>query len=101
MFIYYLMIVMALYSGYIIVWSLRNPDKTPPDDLKHLTFTSVDVAAAAEHALKAGLLTDDSLYSPFAAAADELGYTGDPTLEPSPFFTTLHGYRARFEAAAN
>ena len=32
------LIVMALYSGYIIVWSLRNPDKTPPDDLKHLTF---------------------------------------------------------------
>ena len=32
------LIVMALYSGYIIWWSLRNPDKTPPDDLKHLTF---------------------------------------------------------------
>jgi hypothetical protein len=25
--------------------------------------------------------------------AEELGYTGDPTLEPSPFFTTMHGYR--------
>jgi glyoxylase-like metal-dependent hydrolase (beta-lactamase superfamily II) len=35
----------------------------------------------------------DSPYSPFAAVAQELGYTGDPTLEPSPFFTTLHGYR--------
>ena len=30
--------------------------------------------------------------------AAELGYTGDPALDPSPFFTTLHGYRARFEA---
>ena len=36
----------------------------------------------------------DSPYSPFAAVAEELGYTGDPTLEPSPFFTTLHGYAA-------
>src|SRR5215218_5443287 len=25
-------IVMALYSGYIIVWSLANPEKTPPAD---------------------------------------------------------------------
>jgi hydroxyacylglutathione hydrolase len=56
------------------------------------------VAAAAQHALTAGLTKTDDLYSPFAAAASELGYTGDPTLEPSPFFTTLHGYRAAFEA---
>lgn len=34
----------------------------------------------------------DSPYSPFAAIAEELGYSGDPTLEPSPFFTTMHGY---------
>jgi hypothetical protein len=34
----------------------------------------------------------DSPYSPFAAVAAELGYQGDPRLEPSPFFTTLHGY---------
>ena len=34
-----------------------------------------------------------SAHSPFAAVAVELGYTGDPTLEPSPFFTTLHGYK--------
>ena len=33
-------------------------------------------------------------YSPFARVAEELGYSGDPTLEPSPFFTTLHGYCA-------
>jgi glyoxylase-like metal-dependent hydrolase (beta-lactamase superfamily II) len=35
----------------------------------------------------------DSPYSPFASVAEDLGYTGDPTLEPSPFFTTLHGYK--------
>ena len=26
------LLVMALYSGYIIIWSLLNPDKTPPRD---------------------------------------------------------------------
>lgn len=35
-----------------------------------------------------------SPYAPFAAVAEAVGYTGDPTLEPSPFFTTMHGYRA-------
>jgi len=34
----------------------------------------------------------DSPYSPFRQVAEELGYTGDPALEPSPFFTTMHGY---------
>ena len=34
----------------------------------------------------------DSPYSPFARVAEELGYHGDPTLEPSPFFTSMHGY---------
>lgn len=33
-----------------------------------------------------------SAYSPFETYAADLGYTGDPTLEPSPFFTTLNGY---------
>jgi glyoxylase-like metal-dependent hydrolase (beta-lactamase superfamily II) len=45
-------------------------------------------AAAAAHPPQGS----DSVYSPFAGVAEELGYTGDPTLEPSPFFTTLHGY---------
>jgi glyoxylase-like metal-dependent hydrolase (beta-lactamase superfamily II) len=44
--------------------------------------------AASRHATR----ETDSAYSPFACVAEELGYTGDPTLEPSPFFTTLHGY---------
>lgn len=43
--------------------------------------------------LAAGLVESASPYSPFEQVAEELGYTGDPTLEPSPFFTTMHGYR--------
>lgn len=35
----------------------------------------------------------DSPYSPFGAIASDPSYDGDPALvEPSPFFTTLHGY---------
>ncbi|MGA4692003.1 MBL fold metallo-hydrolase [Rhodococcus sp. AB351] len=54
------------------------------------------VRGAAHRCLCHGLLDTDSAYSPFAPVADDLGYTGDPTLEPSPFFTTLHGYRTQF-----
>ncbi|MFE4683087.1 hypothetical protein ACFRNJ_19995 [Streptomyces sp. NPDC056721] len=32
-----------------------------------------------------------------AGVAEELGYTGDPMLEPSPFFTSMHGYREHFD----
>lgn len=56
------------------------------------------ISIAASRALEAGLVETNSPYSPFEAVASELGYTGDPTLDPSPFFTTLHGYRARFDA---
>ena len=34
---------------------------------------------------------------PSPASPQELGYAGDPSLEPSPFFTTLHGYRTAFD----
>ncbi|WP_111495270.1 MBL fold metallo-hydrolase [Marinobacter bohaiensis] len=34
----------------------------------------------------------EALCSPFCCIADYLRYSGDPTLEPSPFFTTMHGY---------
>lgn len=51
------------------------------------------VRASAQHRLADGTAPDGSAYSPFGAVAEDLGYTGDPTLEPSPFFTTLHGYR--------
>jgi glyoxylase-like metal-dependent hydrolase (beta-lactamase superfamily II) len=67
-------------------------------------------AAGAREALRASLdreaqvraaiaahppVGSESSYSPFAAVAAELGYTGDPTLEPSPFFTTMHAYARR------
>ncbi|MDQ0756665.1 MBL fold metallo-hydrolase [Arthrobacter sp. B3I4] len=51
------------------------------------------VREAACSCLADGLQETNSPYSPFALAAAELGYESDPTLEPSPFFTTLHGYR--------
>ncbi|MBH0120702.1 MBL fold metallo-hydrolase [Rhodococcus sp. CX] len=54
------------------------------------------VRGAAYRCLCGGLLETESAYSPFAPVADELGYRGDPTLEPSPFFTTLHGYRTQY-----
>lgn len=53
------------------------------------------VGAAACGCLEAGLRETDSPYSPFAPAAEELGYTGDPALEPSPFLTSMHGYRTQ------
>ncbi|MFE4451823.1 MBL fold metallo-hydrolase [Streptomyces sp. NPDC056796] len=53
--------------------------------------------AAACDCLRSGLQETDSPYSPFAPAAEALGYTGDPTLEPSPFLTTMHGYRTQHD----
>ncbi|GIU57015.1 MBL fold metallo-hydrolase [Arthrobacter sp. NicSoilC12] len=52
---------------------------------------------ATRRYLRDGLQETDSPYSPFARVAAELGYAGDPSLEPSPFFTTLHGYRTAFD----
>ena len=59
---------------------------------------SLDLEARVREAAYARFVTgpgpraSDSPYSPFAAVAADLGYEGDPRLEPSPFFTTLHGY---------
>ncbi|MGT2463120.1 MBL fold metallo-hydrolase [Sinomonas atrocyanea] len=50
------------------------------------------IRAAVERHADDGVVATDSVYSPFERVAAELGYDGDPTLEPSPFFTTLHGY---------
>jgi hydroxyacylglutathione hydrolase len=59
---------------------------------------SIDIESrirrAAERCVADGLVESVSPYSPFQSAAEELGYAGDPTLEPSPFFTTMHGYRS-------
>ena len=55
---------------------------------------SLDIEArVADATSRSGPEETASVYSPFARVAEALGYTGDPTLEPSPFFTTLHGYR--------
>jgi len=55
------------------------------------------VSVAAHDCLCAGLHESDSPYSPFAPVADAVGYTGDPTHEPSPFFTSMHGYRTHLD----
>lgn len=95
-----------LYLGH----PYRGADGTPYGvELDHETALralqeSIDiesrVAAAARTAFDAGLRETESPYSPFELAAIEFGYEGDPTLDPSPFFTTMHGYRQLFEAAA-
>lgn len=56
------------------------------------------IGAAARDCLAHGLHETASRYSPFAPVAEALGYTGDPTLEPSPFFTSMHGYRVQQNA---
>lgn len=50
------------------------------------------IAASTSRHVRDGLAETDSAYSPFAAVAEDLGYDRDPRLDPSPFFTTLHGY---------
>ncbi|MET8901045.1 MBL fold metallo-hydrolase [Streptomyces sp. NPDC127113] len=55
------------------------------------------IAAAAGRCLRAGPRATESPYSPFAAVAAELGYTGDPRAEPSPFFTSMAGYRTHLD----
>lgn len=56
--------------------------------------TSLDrEAAIRDAASRHRAAASGSRYTPFAAVAADLGYTGDPTLEPSPFFTTMHGYQ--------
>ncbi|TQL44946.1 glyoxylase-like metal-dependent hydrolase (beta-lactamase superfamily II) [Homoserinimonas aerilata] len=55
------------------------------------------VGHAARGCLAHGLRETSSPYSPFEPVAEAVGYTGDPTLEPSPFFTSMHGYRTQFK----
>lgn len=57
------------------------------------------IRETAHRYFETGVQETDSAYSPFAPVAAELGYAGDPTREPSPFFTTLHGYLEQFNAA--
>ena len=50
------------------------------------------VRAATETLGRDGPSVTRAACSPFCCIADHLRYAGDPTLEPSPFFTTMHGY---------
>ncbi|KQW47347.1 MBL fold metallo-hydrolase [Nocardioides sp. Root1257] len=84
-----------LYLGH----PYRRADGTPfPVDLdeagaREALQTSLDREAQVRTAVTAIAPAESaSAYSPFERVAHELGYAGDPTLEPSPFFTTLHGY---------
>jgi glyoxylase-like metal-dependent hydrolase (beta-lactamase superfamily II) len=87
----------------------RGPDGEPyeiglaGDTARQALQQSLDlearIAESARRCLQDGPQETDSVYSPFARVAEELGYTGDPTLEPSPFFTTLDGYLRRSTAA--
>lgn len=61
---------------------------------------SLDLEARIRNSVSDAGLQDapedaDSVYFPFSRVAADLGYTSDPTLEPSPFFTTLDGYRTQ------
>lgn len=58
------------------------------------------VGAAARACLCADPRDSASPYSPFAPVAEAVGYEGDPALEPSPFFTSMHGYRTHFNQTA-
>ena len=91
-----------LYLGH----PYRNADGVPfgveldREAARNALQGSLDLEAriddVARRYLRAGLQETDSVYSPFAPVAEELGYTGDPTLEPSPFFTTMHGHLTQF-----
>lgn len=50
------------------------------------------VRAASDKPGRDGVGIARTAHSPFCCIAQHLGYDGDPTLEPSPFFTTMHGY---------
>ncbi|WP_129660768.1 MBL fold metallo-hydrolase [Rothia uropygialis] len=68
----------------------------------HAIQESLEIEAGVRKAvrqyLEGGLVQTDSPYSPFEPVARQLGYTGDPALEPSPFFTTMDGYRRTYES---
>lgn len=57
---------------------------------------SLDIEARVRAATEQFGLDGDAVAktscSPFCCIAQYLRYEGDPTLEPSPFFTTMHGY---------
>jgi glyoxylase-like metal-dependent hydrolase (beta-lactamase superfamily II) len=84
-----------LYLGH----PYRQVDGTPfpvaldADGARSAVAASLEREAQVRAAMTSSTPTaSESPYSPFAEHAARLGYTGDPTLEPSPFFTTMRGY---------
>jgi len=73
-----------------------------PDQTRAALRESLDVEAriadAAQRYVADGITWTDSPYSPYEHVAAEVGYVLDPRLEPSPFFTTLHGYATHLGA---
>lgn len=57
---------------------------------------SLDIEARVRSATETlgldGPAVPRAAYAPFCCIANHLRYDGDPTLEPSPFFTTMNGY---------
>lgn len=73
------------------------PEIVEGDEVREALQGSLDNEARIRAAFLAHpAVASDSPYSPFAAVAEALGYTGDPALEPSPFFTTMNAYVTRF-----
>lgn len=88
-----------LYLGH----PYRRADGTPygveldAEEAREALTESLEIEARVSDAacgcVAAGLEDTESPYSPFTPVATELKFDGDPTLEPSPFFTTMNGYR--------
>lgn len=88
-----------LYLGH----PYRRADGTPfPEVLDTADAReAIEGSLANEARIRAAFLAhpatpSDSVYSPFEAVAADLGYGGDPALEPSPFFTTMNAYVTLF-----
>lgn len=92
-----------LYLGHPYRTTAGEPYGVELDEAQTATAIqeSIDVEAriraSARRHMPADIRETDSPYSPFETIAEELGYDSDPRLDPSPFFTTLHGYRQLFE----
>jgi hydroxyacylglutathione hydrolase len=88
-----------LYLGH----PYRNKDGVPygvrldADQGREAIQQSLDLEKRIREAYLAGqaegrIIASESVYSPFHAVANEVGYERDPRPEPSPFFITTHGY---------
>lgn len=84
-----------LYLGH----PYRTTDGTPygveldAEQARHALQESLDIEARVADSARRHLAEGP----PFSRVAEELGYAGDPTLEPSPFFTSMHGYATNEE----